>query len=177
MRLPCLLAFLLSLAAFLSGCQTGEILAVVPISDGGKINVPLTSKGPPQGEGGGYRVELAMVFPGKENRQAYYQFGMSATAKAPALQRLRIEDISDEKPALLLDEANPKFEKNSWMGKTDIIAAEDRRMAWLFQITSSMRVYRFTLTTTAGETITFNHVSIYPPMIKESMRAKWGEKY
>jgi hypothetical protein len=90
---------------------------------------------------------------------------------------VRIEDISDEKPALLLDDTQPKFDEGIWTGKSENIASEDPRMAWIFQIPHSYRVYRFIVTKADGREVTLDQVVPYAPFIKEAVRKKWGEKY
>lgn len=176
MRFPCLLALALGAIAFTSGCNTGEVKAVVPISGGGKITVPLTKEGPAPGEAEGYRIEVAALQPGKQANEAFYGFGLVA-AHEPALQRIQIEDISDEKAVTLIDEKDPKFVNRRWVASTEPITAEDPRLKWVMQITLSMRVYHVTLTLADGRTAAFNHVTTYPPFIKAAIRAKLGLNY
>lgn len=169
--LPALLLLVLC-----AGCQTGDVLMKVPISGGGEIEVPVTGGGPKPGHADGYTVDVASLEPGTEKREAYYKFGL-VCAQQPALRRIRIVDISDEKPAVLIDDRNPKFKDRHWVANTPMIAAEDPRFQWVYQITMSLRVYKITLTLSNGSDVTFNHVTIYPPFVKGLIRAKWGEKY
>lgn len=159
-----------------AGCQTGDVMMKVPISDGGEITVPLTGGGPKPGEADGYKVALSALEPGKENREAFYKFGLVCSHE-PALRRIRVEDISDEKPALLIDDRDPKFTNRRWVQQSEVIAANDPRFQWIFQITMSMRVYKFTLTRADGTEVSFNQVTVYPPYVKAMVRNKWGEKY
>ncbi len=164
------------LFCWLAGCQTGEVAKVVPISGGGTITVPLTRDGLKPGAGGGYEVAGSVLEPGKDARDAFYAFGLIAHVE-PALRRIQVQDISDETAATLVDDTNPKFEKRLWHIKTDTISADDPRMKWVFQITPSLRVYHFILTRNDGTEISFNHIAMYPPMMKAVMRSRWGEKY
>lgn len=179
MRIRRLLACLVPAVALWSGCQTGEIVRVVPVSGGGQINVPMTGKGPTPGEGEGYRVAVAGLQPFEPNqdpRQVRYTFALTSE-KEPALARIQVEDISDEQAAPLIDDAQPAFKNRRWEALTDVLTPEDPRLKWIYQITLSFRVYRFTLTAKDGHKISFNHVSVYPPFVKEAIRGKWGEKY
>jgi hypothetical protein len=175
MRLSCLLA-LAAVLALSAGCQTGEVKAVVPISGGGHITVPLTPAGPPAGEADGYRVERATISPSKELHELRYEFGLVAT-KPPALRRIQVDDISDETAVPLVDDANPQFTNGHWSAKTVMIPADDPRLRWVFQITRSLRVYRFTLTALDGRQVAFNQVTGFPPNLKSAIRELWGEKY
>ena len=176
MRPTRVVLLILPLLVLCAGCQTGDVLMKVPISGGGEIVVPVTGGGPKPGHAAGYTVDVASLEPGTQTREAYYKFGL-VCAQAPALRRIRIEDISDEKPVVLIDDRNPKFKDRHWAENTAMISADDPRFRWVYQITMSMRVYKFTLTLSNGSHVSFNHVTIYPPFVKSIIRAKWGAKY
>ncbi len=176
MRLPVLIAVLVPLLGLWSGCRTGDVIQKIPVSGGGFVTIPLTGGGPQPGEGGGYKVAAAGLQPGKADREAFYTFSLM-TNKQPDLRRVVVTDISDEKPVVLLDDADPKFEGGLWKKDTDVLTPEDPRLQWVFQIPMALRVYQFKLTRQNGEEISFHHVAGYPPPIKAMMRARWGEKY
>ena len=175
MRLPC--AILIPLSFFvLAGCQTGDIKAVLPIAGGETINVLMGPKGPPPGEADGYQAAIGNVIPGAQDREVNYEFGLVAN-REPELSRIQVDDVSDDKAVSLIDDRNPKFTMRHWSAKTETIGADDPRMKWVYSITSSFRVYRYTLTHADGHTVSFYHVTMYPPFIKAAIRAKFGEKY
>ena len=176
MRLTCLFVVALSSLSLLSGCRTGTVSAVVPLAGGGQINVPMDRNGPPRGEGEGYRVEIATLQPGAEARETFYEFGLSS-ANEPALRRIQVIDMSDEQPVTLVDDQHPEFKDRKWKTKTEVMTADDPRLKWVYQITLSMRAYRFVLTANDGHEISFYHISTFPQFLKQAIRAKWGEKY
>lgn len=160
---------------WLAGCQTGEVKAVLPLADGNQITMPIATP-PPRGEGGGYHVDQAMVMPPTANHELCYGFGVVAD-KTPALRRIQIDDVTDEAIVPLIDDQSPKFNGNKWEAKTDLMGPEDPRLKWIFQITGSMRVYRFTLTPSDGPSVSFYHVVPYAPVVKAVIRNALGEKY
>ena len=170
------LPVLLVISAVLTGCQTGEVKAILPLADGNQITMPIMQKAPPRGEGGGYQALEALLLPPNADHALSYGFTLRAQNE-PDLKRIQIDDVTDESIEPLLDDSTPKFDKQLWHGKTDPIAADDARLKWVYQITGSMRVYRFTLTRTNGEKISFYHVSPYAPFIKAAIRSALGEKY
>lgn len=175
----CLLSLLVPLTAFWAGCQTGEVVRVVPVSGGGRINVPMTGKGPAPGEAEGYKMARAELLPAsasQDPREVRYTFAIVAE-NDPAIKRIQIEDISDEKAAPLVDDQQPAFKDRRWEAQSEVLTPEDPRLKWIYQITLSFRVYKVTLTANDGHTFSFNHVTIYPPFVKEAIRSKWGEKY
>ncbi len=136
----------------------------------------LGKEGPPRGEGGGYRVQQAGLLPPKPDHSIEYEFVLLAN-KEPDLRRIQIDDVTDEKIEPLLDDPAPKFANRTWQAKTEALPPDDERLKWVYQITGSMRVYRFILTPASGPAISFYHVSPYPPFIKAAIRSAMGEKY
>ena len=176
MRCVCVAFILGSFILAFGGCQTGSVSAVVPTAGGGHITVPMARGGPPPAEAEGYRVERATISPAKDARELRYEFTLLAL-QPPGLRRIQIEDISDETAAPLVDDQNPQFSESRWQAKTEMIPAEDPRLRWIFQITPSLRVFRFTFTLADGRRITLDQVSTYPPIVKQAVRNAWGEKY
>lgn len=156
------------------GCASGTVSEIVPIAGGKQVTVPITGKGPPPGEGDGYRVELASLLPGSDARHVYYAFGLAAD-HAPALRRVQIVDVSDETPVPLVDDRAPTFAGRHWRAASAPIEADDRRLQWVRQITPSLRVYEFTLTANDGHQTSFYHIGAYPVFIKAAMLHMWGE--
>lgn len=160
----------------LAGCASGVVSQVIPVAGGEKISVPITRQGPKPGETDGYRVTSTAFHPSKDTRAGAYRFSMLAK-KTPALRSIRVDDISDEQAVVLYEDKNPKFENNVWTGESVQIAAESPNLRWVFQITLSIRIYRFTLVHADGREESFTHPTLYPPVLKAFMRSVWGEKY
>ncbi|HVU36402.1 MAG TPA: hypothetical protein VHE61_23390 [Opitutaceae bacterium] len=172
---PALLLTALALLTF-SGCQSGGVKAVLPISGGGKIDVELGADGPKPGEADGYTAIRPAVFPGKENRELNYEFGIHSSG-ASDLKRIQIVDVSDDQPIPLIDDTHPKFINSIWLGKSEMISADDPRLKWVLQLPMSLRVYRYTLTHADGKQASFYNVGAYPPWLKTLIRTKWGDNY
>lgn len=170
------LLFAIGTIALGTGCQSGSVSAVVPIAGGGKITVPMTRGGPPPAEADGFRVDRATISPSKDARELRYEFILQAL-KQSDLKRIRIDDISDETAVTLVDDDSPKFADGKWEAKTEMISADDPRLKWVFQITPSIRVFRFALTHADGRLTTLDQVSTYPQVVKQAIRTAWGEKY
>jgi hypothetical protein len=176
MRSSCVFLFVAALLAISAGCQSGSVSAIVPVAGGGHINVPMRVGGPPPAEGDGFRVDRATIAPAKDTRELRYDFALVALNQ-PDLRRIQIDDISDETAATLIDDSHPQFNDRRWTASTEMIPAEDPRLKWMFQITPSLRVFRFTLTHADGRKTTLDQVSTFPPVLKQAIRGAWGEKY
>jgi hypothetical protein len=168
---------LLSVAAVcFGGCQTGSVSAVVPLAGGGQMTVPMAKGGPPPAEHDGFRVERASFSPDKEAPQLRYEFALRAL-QPPSVSHIRVDDLSDETLVTLMDDPHPEFVDSRWTAHTDMIPATDPTLKWMFQITPSIRVFRFTITRTDGQKITLDQVCTYPAVVKQAIRHDWGEKY
>jgi len=160
----------------LAGCGSpSEVMTPVPVAGGHHIGIRVGPNGPLPGKGDGFTVLHAATAPGAE-KHIVYQFALSAPPGA-ALQRIQVDDISDEQSGPLVDDQHPWVTENVWHIETSPIAADDPRLAWIYTVTPSLRVYRFTITDQAGHQTIIHHVTAYANYIKGIIRSQWGEKY
>lgn len=166
----------LLLTLVLGGCATADRMQRVPIAGGKFIEIPVGPTGPKPLPIDGFEAELAALMPGPEAGTLFYRFVLSAQPEAK-LRHVRIEDISaDERIHVLLDDAQPTLTNQRWSGQTEPLAAADPRLAWLYYVVPSLRVYRFTLTSESGKVTELHQIAAYPPFIKEAIRRQRGEK-
>jgi len=158
----------------LAGCATGEVGLVCPISGGESVTIILTAQGPVPAENDDFKVLAAMVAPNVEKKQFVYSFSLRAK-KGKAPKHVTVEDVSEEKPELLVDDAGPKLDdKQTWTQDTAPKTAADPRLGWLYHEGNSPRVYRFTIVTDDGRRLVMHHLSNYPVFIKVSLRKILG---
>jgi hypothetical protein len=167
---------LLSLVLILAGCAATEQLQPVPISGGRLLGVKVGPHGPLPGSANGFEVVRSNLAPAAQDNQAIYQFGFVAPP-GTSLQRVQIEDISDEDDAPLVDDQKPWLEQNLWHIETAPLDCKDPKLSWVFTVTTSLRVYRFIVTETSGRKTSMYQVVGYPNFAKAAIRSKWGEKY
>ena len=168
---------LLCLPLLLTSCVSPQIISKITIT-GGKV-VPFTfgSKGAEPGRANGYEVKTAVYLPSEDGQEIRYQFSFSAPAGA-ALTRVQVSDVTEEAAAVpLVNDAAPKLEAGIWKGTSEPQRAGDEHLAWVYTITTSMRIYHFVLTDTAGKTTEIYHVTAYPDFVKSLTRKKWGANY
>lgn len=162
------------LVLLLGACATTETVRRIPIAGGKVIDVAIGPQGPRPGQADGFTVVLAALMPSPEPGTNLYRFGFTAPPGA-ALHRVRVEDVSDERVILLLDDAAPALRDHQWSGATAPLAAADPRLAWLYHVVPSLRVFRFTLTGESGHVTELYQLAAYPPFIKEAIRRQRGE--
>jgi hypothetical protein len=158
----------------LAGCASGDVGMVCPISGGETVTIILTAKGPVPAENDDFKVVAAMITPNIEKKQFVYSFGLLAkNGKAP--QHVTIEDVSEEKPELLVDDTGTKLDdKQIWKQDTAPKTSADPRLGWLYHEGNSPRIYRFTIVTDDGRRLVMHHLSNYPVFIKVSLRKILG---
>ena len=171
-------ACLLLSVLFFSACSTPtDHMRPVPIAGGKVVPIPFGQGGPLNGKSNGYEVHYAITVPVPETKAVIYKFSFVAPPGAK-LERVVIDDISDEQSSSLYEENKPWLdEHNEWKGETKAYDYKDPLMAWVYTVTPSLRVYRFTITDAAGKKTYMYQVTGYPDYIKAAMRFSWGEKY
>lgn len=166
----------LVLALVLGGCATTDRVQRVPVAGGKFIEIPVGPDGPKALPIDGFEPQLAALMPGTEPGTLLYRFVFSAPPEAQ-LRHVRIEDISaDERVHVLLDDAQPTLTNQRWSGQSEPLAAADPRLAWLYYVVPSLRVYRFTLTSDSGKVTELHQIAAYPPFIKEAIRRQRGDQ-
>ncbi len=163
----------------LAGCSSTPATTMhpVPIAGGKLVGIPFGPGGPQPGRANGYEVLYAIAVPGEKTTQVVYKFGFTAPPSTK-LQRVVVDDISDEQSSAMIDDGQPWLdEKNMWRGEMKPLENKDPLLAWIYTVTPSMRVFRFTITDAAGKQTTLYQLTAFPPYIKSAMRYSWGEKY
>ena len=127
-------------------------------------------------EEGGVRIDAANSTQSPDKKFAYH-FAFTDTRKR-ALRQVRVEDVSDEKATLLLDQANPTLSaRGQWIGDPEPLVPTDPRLTWLATVSDSVRVARFTLTFADGQTLTLLQGTLYPAGLKSAIRHAFGQNY
>ncbi len=175
MRPSCCLLIFIILLVF-SGCTMPDELRPVPISGGRVVDIPIGPNGPRPGRGNGYEVLHAWMSPGTQDREVIYQFALSVPP-ATNIQSIKVEDISDEQAYLLVEDLHPWQTDRQWTINTLPIKAEDPRLAFVYNITPSLRVYRFTIIDGTNRRTVLYQTANYSNIFKFAIRHKWGEKY
>jgi hypothetical protein len=158
----------------LAGCAGGDIGMICPISGGQTVTVILTSQGPVPAENDDFKVLMANMFPNVEKKQLIYTFGLLAK-KGKAPRHVSIEDVSEEKAELLLEEAEPKLDdKQTWRRDAAPKTGDDPRLAWLYHEGNSTRIFRFTIVTEDGRRLVMHQATVYPVYVKIGARKILG---
>jgi hypothetical protein len=174
MRIPP--GLLLASLFILAGCSTTDNMRPVPIAGGKVVGIQFGPQGPLPGKADGYEVRFASMVPATGTNSVVYKFAFSAPAGV-TLKHVVVDDISDEQSSPLIDDQQPWVDNNFWHNETKPFENKNPLLAWVYTVTPSMRVYRFTITDAAGKHTVLYQLTGYPEFIKASIRRSWGEKY
>lgn len=146
------------------------------IAGGQKIRVPLTRGGAELVNEGGVQINAA-TFSLNADKKIVFVFEFTDSRKR-ALRSVRIDDVSDDTPALFVESAQPApSATGQWRGESTPMGLGDRRLGWMATLPNSLRVFRFTLTFVDGQTLVIHQGSLFPAPVKSAVRQTFGENY
>ncbi len=165
---------LLLLALALAGCVgSGTYAILVPIAGGEKLRVPLR---PPPASNDAIQITTAGLEPSPEPEAVIYWFGFKLL-KPLEIRRVTVHDVAGDRAILLVDDSAPRVVGAEWKGASPVLRGEDERLAWVYQLDNTIRVYRFRIETGDGRTLVLQQPSIVNSGAKRLMRAKLGANY
>lgn len=165
----------LLLCMWVVGCATGDYAYVKTISTGERLQIPLKRGAPIMATKDDITVRHAGLIPSPkfEDKQLMYLFDLEDKNPVPA-KAIRVEDVTDEKTILMVEDLNPKFEKQRWFTTSRKYSGDDPEMVWISQLGDTMRVFRFTVTKADGSKIVLNQGWMVPAWTKTPMRQALG---
>ena len=78
--------------------------------------------------------------------QLKYIFGF-ATKKPAQITHVKVEDITEKQPIVLVDDKEPKIEKNRWSGHSAITPITSQKTPWMFDNRTTKMIFRITVST------------------------------
>lgn len=162
--------------AVLTGCTAGEYTYMKTTAYGQRLSFPLERGQPKWASEGGITVWAAGLLPAgdAEKKEVFYAFGfVDESGVAPT--KVRIEDVSDEKPVLVVEDNEPELdEAKRWRNNPRMLKAGAPEIHWTTYVGDTFRVYRFEITKADGRKIVLHQAISVPAWMKASMRKALG---
>jgi hypothetical protein len=159
----------------LLGCARQPITEVVTVSGGQNLRFTRLGTGFVKAESDRFVVDEAGLTTYRTEGKNFVRWQFAILPKAnSALQRIKIEDVTDENPVLILDDRAPIVEERRWTRQSDLIRASTRSIPWLFDFERTTRVLRFTVRETSGKTSTLYQAVLFTPKAKKDFRVLMG---
>jgi len=161
----------------MGGCAAGEYAYVTRISTGERLQIPLERGSPTMAKKGTLAIRNAALVPNvvSKEKELQYLFSLNDTGTVP-LKSIRVEDVSDEKTNLMLEDLDPKLDHGSWVKVSRMYKGGERELSWVEHLDNSMRVFRFTVVKQDGTTTVLDQGWMVPGWAKVPMRAALGLK-
>jgi hypothetical protein len=91
-----------------------------------------------------------------------------------ALRLVRIEDVTDDRPVLILEDRAPRIDERRWSRQSNLIRANTRSIPWLFEFGRTTRVFRITVRETNGRTSILYQAVLFTSKAKKDFRVLMG---
>jgi hypothetical protein len=91
--------------------------------------------------------------------------------QAAMLNTVRIEDVSDSTPLLLVNDVAPQLDEAKWTEKAGLMDLSAANVRWLFEPKETVRIFRFTMSEPDGQSYVLYQGVRYSPASKEAIRA------
>ncbi len=91
--------------------------------------------------------------------------------QAAVLSAVRIEDVSDPTPLLLVNDVAPQVDAGKWTENAGLMELSSSSVRWLFEPKETVRIFRFTISDSDGQRDVLYQAVQYTPASKEAIRA------
>lgn len=157
-----------------TGCATkGARPQAFTIAGGQQIELPIAQDGAPPTENADLRIEVTGFMLDEDRGEVLYAFGFTEkTGRAP--QRVRVDDVTGPAAEILVIDETPALEKNYWKGTALPRKKGDPGLAWLTEDGSTIKIFRFTVTTHDGRSLVMHQAAVWPGDAKPLIRQLLG---
>lgn len=163
MRISCLC--LVTVALIFAGCASQLSAVRLRVAGGQRIIVDMQRGGLVEGEKREVKVRMGGFMLNSEGKNGIYLFTLEFNAgDIPRL--VKIEDVSDDKARILIEDQAPKLLKQIWAWKSEPQSPTAESLQWIHEIDDSFRVFRFTVELVDGRKFVQHQVSYYPAFVK-----------
>jgi hypothetical protein len=91
-----------------------------------------------------------------------------------AFRLIRIEDVTDGSPVLVLEDRAPRIDEGRWIHQSALIRANPRSIPWLFEFGRTTRVFRIAVRETNGKASILYQAVLFTPKAKKDFRVLMG---
>ena len=166
------LATFLLPSIWLMGCASSPSRVSVPIAGGQAVELARQGPGFKQAENDRVAITDASLQAVNLNGNNYVRWRFAISPKqATGLSSVRIEDVSDSAPLLLVNDVAPQLDSGQWTANAGLMDLSSAGVRWLFEPKESVRVFRFTINEPDGQNGVLYQAVQFTPALKEAIRA------
>ena len=155
-----------------AGCASSSSRLSVPIAGGQAIELERQGSRFKQAENDRVSITDASLQAVSLDGNHYVRWSFVISPKQAAmLNAVRIEDVSDPTPLLLVNDVAPQLEEGKWAEKAGLMDLSSGNTRWLFKPGETVRIFRFTISEPEGQNYVLYQGVQYSPASKEAIRA------
>jgi hypothetical protein len=166
------LSILLMPLLFFSGCTSSSPRESIPIAGGQSVRLDRQGQGFKPAENDRVVITDTGLQTVNLDGNYYVRWSFSIRPKqAAALGAIRIEDVSDSAPLLLVNDVAPQQNGGKWTENAGLMEVSSTSNRWLFEPNPTVRVFRFTINEVDGRSYVLYQGVLYSPASKDAIRA------
>jgi hypothetical protein len=155
-----------------SGCASSPRQVSVPITGGQTVNLERQGPGFKQAENDRVKISSAGLQAVNLNGNMYVRWAFSIRPKqARELSTIRVEDVTDPAPLLLINDVAPQPDGGQWTENGGLMELSSTNAHWLSKPNETVRIFRFTFNEPDGRSYLLYQGVRYSPAAKEAFRA------
>jgi hypothetical protein len=155
-----------------SGCASSSPGISIPIAGGQSVRLERQGPGFKPAENDRVVIADAGLQTVNLDGNYYVRWSFSIRPKqAVELSAIRIEDVTESAPLLLVNDVAPRREGDKWTEIAGLMQLSSTSVRWLYEPKESVRVFRFTINETDGRSYVLYQGVLYSPAAKNAIRA------
>jgi len=159
-------------AIWLTGCASSPSHSSVPIAGGQSIALERQGTGFKSAENDRVVISDPSLQTVNLDGKYYLRWSFAIRSKqAAVLSTIRIEDVSDPVPLLLVNDVSPQLDAGQWTETAGLMDLPSASVRWLFESKETVRIFRFTISEPDGQSYVLYQGVPYSPTSKEALRA------
>ncbi len=159
----------------LSGCAHQPTTETVPVYGGQNLTFTRVGAGFVKAENNRFVMDESGLTTYRTGGKNFvrWQFALMPKQQS-ALRLVKIEDVTDDKATLILEDRAPLIEERQWTRQSDLIPANTRSIPWLFEFGRTVRVFRIAVQETNGKISILYQAVSFTSKAKKDFRVLMG---
>jgi hypothetical protein len=159
----------------LGGCANQPMTETVRVYGGHNLTFTRVGTGFVKAENSRFVLDEAGLTTYRTEGKNFVRWQFALMPKKPVgLRLITIEDITGDKPILILEDHAPRIDERRWTRQSDLIRADIRSIPWLFESGRTTRVFRITIRESTGKTSILYQPVLFTPKAKKDFRILMG---
>jgi hypothetical protein len=173
---PAGLLMVLLLVLWCGGCTSSSPRLSVPIAGGESVSLGREGAGFKPAENDRVAITDAALQTVNLDGNPYVRWAFSIQPKQSVeLSAIRIEDVTDPEPLLLVNDVAPQPQYGGkWTETAGLMEFSSASVRWLDEPKETVRVFRFTINEVDGRSYVLYQGVLFAPAAKEAIRATFA---